>query len=224
MPAVGGMGADVLIVLRHLSPSSDAPLPRAHRDQQDLSRRCRAGPALTCGGAGEVIGLIGENGAGKSTLMNILGGVVQPTAGAIRVDGAERSPFTVGDASRPASPSSIRSSISSTISMPPPTSSSDASRSGRPSEADRPQELYAAVRPLLDRLGVDFEPDTPVAEMSLAQRQLLEIVKAMSLDARLVIMDEPTSSPDHHRDRAADAGHRRAEGGRASASSSSRIA
>ena len=50
------------------------------------------------------------------------------------------------------------------------------------------------MQPLLDRLGVDFTPDTPVAEMSLAQRQLLEIVKALSLDARLVIMDEPTSS------------------------------
>ena len=50
------------------------------------------------------------------------------------------------------------------------------------------------MQPLLDRLGVDFPPDTPVAEMSLAQQQLLEIVKALSLDARLVIMDEPTSS------------------------------
>ena len=50
------------------------------------------------------------------------------------------------------------------------------------------------VQPLLDRLGVDFTPDTPVAELSLAQMQLLEIAKALSLDARLVIMDEPTSS------------------------------
>src|SRR5262245_33162341 len=47
---------------------------------------------------GEVIGLIGENGAGKSTLMNVLGGVVEPSAGIIRVDGVERKPFTVGDA------------------------------------------------------------------------------------------------------------------------------
>ena len=47
---------------------------------------------------------------------------------------------------------------------------------------------------MLDKLGVDFAPDTPVAALSLAQRQLLEIAKALSLDARLVIMDEPTSS------------------------------
>lgn len=54
--------------------------------------------------------------------------------------------------------------------------------------------LYAKVRPLLERLGADFEPDAPLAELSLAQRQLVEIMKALSLDARLVIMDEPTSS------------------------------
>ena len=50
------------------------------------------------------------------------------------------------------------------------------------------------MTPLLRRLGVDFEPHTPVADLSLAQRQLVEIAKALSLDARLVIMDEPTSS------------------------------
>ncbi len=54
--------------------------------------------------------------------------------------------------------------------------------------------MHRRVQPLLDKLGVDFAPDTPVADLSLAQRQLLEIAKALSLDARLVIMDEPTSS------------------------------
>src|SRR5262249_43921138 len=56
------------------------------------------------------------------------------------------------------------------------------------------KRLSAQVRPLLDRLGADFAPDAPLAELSLAQRQLVEIIKALSLDARLVIMDEPTSS------------------------------
>ena len=54
--------------------------------------------------------------------------------------------------------------------------------------------LHAAVEPLFARLGVDFAPDAPVAGLSLAQRQLIEIAKALSLDSRLVIMDEPTSS------------------------------
>ncbi|MBV9703815.1 MAG: sugar ABC transporter ATP-binding protein, partial [Methylobacteriaceae bacterium] len=56
------------------------------------------------------------------------------------------------------------------------------------------KRLRAQVRPLLERLAVDFEADRLVAELSLAQRQLVEIMKALSLDARLVIMDEPTSS------------------------------
>jgi ribose transport system ATP-binding protein len=145
--------------------------------------------------AGEVIGLIGENGAGKSTLMNVLGGVVEPSAGAIRVDGVERKPFTVGDA--------IKAGIAFVHQELNLFDNLDAAANvfiGREPLSggflrliDR-KKLYAAVQPLLDRLGVDFRPDTPVAEMSLAQRQLLEIVKAMSLDARLVIMDEPTSS------------------------------
>ena len=56
------------------------------------------------------------------------------------------------------------------------------------------KKLYADVQPLLDRLGVDFKPETMVSDMSIAQRQLLEIAKALSLNSRLVIMDEPTSS------------------------------
>jgi ribose transport system ATP-binding protein len=127
--------------------------------------------------------------------MNVLGGVVQPAAGVIRVDGAERKPFTVGDA--------IKAGIAFVHQELNLFDNLDAAANvfiGREPLSggflrliDR-KKLYAAVQPLLDRLGVDFQPDTPVAEMSLAQRQLLEIVKAMSLDARLVIMDEPTSS------------------------------
>jgi ribose transport system ATP-binding protein len=144
---------------------------------------------------GEVIGLVGENGAGKSTLMKVLGGVIEPTAGLIRLDGVERKAFTVGDA--------IRAGIAFVHQELNVFDNLDAAGNvfigrepltgGFLKLIDR-KKLYAAVRPLLDRLGVDFAPDTPVAEMSLAQRQLLEIAKALSLNARLVIMDEPTSS------------------------------
>ena len=65
-----------------------------------------------------------------------------------------------------------------------------------------------------DRLGADFAADTPVAELSLAQMQLVEIAKALSLNARLVIMDEPTSSLTAVGDRPAAAGDRRPEGRR----------
>ena len=86
------------------------------------------------------------------------------------------------------------------------------------------KKLNADVQPLLDRLGVDFTPETLVADLSIAQRQLLEIVKALSLNSRLVIMDEPTSSLTLAETGPAHAGHRRTQGTMASASSSSRTA
>ena len=144
---------------------------------------------------GEVIGLIGENGAGKSTLMKILGGVIQPSAGIIRVDHIERTPFSVANA--------LDSGIAFVHQELNLFENLDVAANvfigreplyGGPLRLVDRRKLRAQVQPLLDRLGVEFGPDMPVAEMSLAQRQLLEIVKALSLNSRLVIMDEPTSS------------------------------
>ena len=144
---------------------------------------------------GEVVGLIGENGAGKSTLMKILGGVVQPSGGAIRIDGEARQSLTVSDA--------ITSGIAFVHQELNLFDNLDVAANvflGRePVQAgflkliDR-KTLKAKVEPILRRLGVDFRTDTPVSQLSLAQRQLLEIVKALSLDSKVVIMDEPTSS------------------------------
>ena len=144
---------------------------------------------------GEVIALIGENGAGKSTLMRVLGGVVEPSGGVIRVDGVERRSLTVADA--------IKAGIAFVHQELNLFDNLDVAGNvyigrepvhGGPLKLIDRKRLYAQVRPLLDRLGADFEPDAPLAELSLAQRQLVEIIKALSLDARLVIMDEPTSS------------------------------
>jgi ribose transport system ATP-binding protein len=144
---------------------------------------------------GEVIGLVGENGAGKSTLMKILGGVTDPSLGRIRVDGAERAAMTVADA--------IGAGIAFVHQELNLFDNLDAASNvfigreplkGGPLKLVDRARLRAAVRPLFARLGVNFSPDTPVAGLSLAQRQLVEIAKALSLDSRLVIMDEPTSS------------------------------
>jgi ribose transport system ATP-binding protein len=144
---------------------------------------------------GEVIALIGENGAGKSTLMRVLGGVVEPSDGVIRIDGVERRSLTVADA--------IKAGIAFVHQELNLFDNLDVASNiyigrepvyGGPLRLIDRNRLHAKVRPLLDRLGADFEPDAPLAELSLAQHQLVEIIKALSLDARLVIMDEPTSS------------------------------
>src|SRR5689334_17126667 len=146
-------------------------------------------------GRGEIVGLIGENGAGKSTLMKVLGGVIAPTTGTIKVDGREHAALTVNEA--------IKSGIAFVHQELNLFDNLDAAANvfigreplkGGPLKLLDKKKLYDQVRPLLDKLGVDFQPDTPVADLSLAQRQLLEIAKALSLNARLVIMDEPTSS------------------------------
>jgi ribose transport system ATP-binding protein len=144
---------------------------------------------------GEVIGLVGENGAGKSTLMKLLGGVVPPSGGVIRVDGVERRSLTVPDAIR-AGIAFVHQELNLFDNLDVAGNvfiGREPLRGGPLRLIDR-KKLHAAVRPYLERLSVDFEPDTPIAELSLAQRQLVEIVKALSLNSRLVIMDEPTSS------------------------------
>jgi ribose transport system ATP-binding protein len=144
---------------------------------------------------GEVIGLVGENGAGKSTLMKVLGGVIAPSSGRIVLDGVERSALTVPDA--------IAAGIAFVHQELNPFDNLDVAsnvylgrepRMGGPLQLIDRRHLREMVQPVLDLLGCDFHADTRVADLSIAQCQLLEIARALSQNARLVIMDEPTSS------------------------------
>ena len=148
--------------------------------------------------AGEIIGLVGENGAGKSTLMKILGGVTVPDSGSIVVDGIDHPALTV--------PQSIAAGIAFVHQELNLFDNLDVAanvfigreprRGGILNLVDTARQR-AAVQPLLDQVGAGFGADTPVAKLSLAERQLVEIAKALSYDARLVIFDEPTSSLPH---------------------------
>ncbi len=146
-------------------------------------------------GHGEVLALIGENGAGKSTLMKILGGVVSPSEGTIRVEGVEHASLTVAGAMA-AGIAFVHQELNLFDNLDVAANvmiGREPVLAGPFRLIDR-GALEARVTPLLQRLGVDFEAHTPVADLSLAQCQLVEIVKALSLEARVVIMDEPTSS------------------------------
>ncbi len=144
---------------------------------------------------GEVIGLVGENGAGKSTLMKILGGVVAPDKGVIRIAGTPCPALTIGEASR-AGIAFVHQELNlfENLDVAANVFIGREPQTGGLLRLVDSRTMHADTEKLLHLLGADFLPATPVAELSLAQQQLVEIAKALSLDARLVIMDEPTSS------------------------------
>ena len=141
---------------------------------------------------GKVTTLFGENGAGKSTLMKILSGVVKPTSGTIELDG---SPVTF------ASSSDARdrgiSIIHQELSLAPNLSVRDNIFMGRELRSstgiDFPEEARQA-KTLMAELEEDIEPMTLVEDLRLGQQQIVEIARALSVDSRILIMDEPTSA------------------------------
>ena len=144
---------------------------------------------------GEVIGLVGENGAGKSTLMKILGGVAQPSAGTILIDGVAHKALDVAGATR-AGIAFVHQELNLFDNLDAAANvfiGREPLFGGLLKLVDQ-RRLRDMARPFLHMLGADFKPDTMVADLSIAQRQILEIAKALSLKSRLVIMDEPTSS------------------------------
>jgi ribose transport system ATP-binding protein len=146
-------------------------------------------------GRGEVLGLIGENGAGKSTMMKILGGVASPSAGTIRIDGHEYDHLTVAAATR-AGIAFVHQELNlfENLDVAANVFIGREKLFGGPLKLVDSAGLRARVAPLLKRLGADFGPETLVENLSIAQRQMVEIAKALSIDARVIIMDEPTSS------------------------------
>ena len=146
-------------------------------------------------GRGEVIGLIGENGAGKSSLMKILGGINAPSSGVIVIDGVEHKSLTVKDATR-AGIAFVHQELNLFDNLDVAANvfiGREPRRGGFLNMIDT-DALHKRVEPLLKRLGVDFAPTDLVENLSIAQRQMVEIAKALSLNARVIIMDEPTSS------------------------------
>lgn len=144
---------------------------------------------------GEVIGLVGENGAGKSTLMKILGGVTRPDSGTISVDGVAHDGLTV-EGSLGSGIAFVHQELNLFENLDVAANiffGREPLRGGPLRLVDR-AKLREMVAPLLKRVGANFSADTPVANLSLAQQQMVEIAKALSIKARLVILDEPTSS------------------------------
>ncbi|MEU1116889.1 MULTISPECIES: sugar ABC transporter ATP-binding protein [unclassified Streptomyces] len=143
--------------------------------------------------AGEAHALAGENGAGKSTLIKTLAGVHRPDAGGLSLDG-EPVVFQGPAAARDAGVAVIYQE---------PTLFPDLSVAENIFMGRRPRRslgrvdhkaVFAAARSLFARLAVDLDPEQPARGLSIADQQIVEIAKALSFDARVLIMDEPTAA------------------------------
>lgn len=143
--------------------------------------------------AGEVAALLGENGAGKSTLMNILAGVHAEYDGTIAVNGEDVRIGGPRDAQRHGI-----AMIHQELNLVPELSIADNVFLGREERTARGtidrRTMYAKTAELLAGLGLDLSPRRLVRQCRIAERQLIEVAKALSLDVRVLVMDEPTSA------------------------------
>ncbi|HYE31823.1 MAG TPA: sugar ABC transporter ATP-binding protein [Methylomirabilota bacterium] len=144
---------------------------------------------------GKTLGLVGENGAGKSTLMNLLGGVLRPDSGTMLLAGQPHAPTSPRDAER-AGIAFIHQELNL---FPNLTIAENIFIRRFPRRAAwnpfiRWKEMRERTRELLKELSLDHHPDTPVERLSAGERQLVEIAKALNIQARLIIFDEPTTS------------------------------
>jgi ribose transport system ATP-binding protein len=147
---------------------------------------------------GEVVGLIGENGAGKSTLLKVLNGIYRPDKGGIFVDGR---PVAIGSP-RQAFDSGIAMVFQEQSVLPTLTVAENIFL-GREEEFLRfsllsKKRMHAAAAEELKKVHLDIHPGTRCADLSFADRQMVEIAKALSLNSRIkghvtILLDEPTS-------------------------------
>ncbi len=145
---------------------------------------------------GEVLALIGENGAGKSTLMKILAGVQSADAGAICIDGSPVRLESVQDA-LDHGVALIHQELNLADNLDVGANIFLGREPRRFGLIDR-TAINDRSREVLQRVGLKIDPRTPLKRLSIGQQQLVEIAKALSTDARVLIMDEPTSSLSQH--------------------------
>ena len=141
---------------------------------------------------GQVLALVGENGAGKSTLIKVLGGVYFPDAGTIVINGSD--PHIHSPASAQHAGISI---IYQEFNLVPDLTVRENIFLGREKLKgcfiDAGQEHKRCLE-LFKMLGMNIDPETPCSELMVAQQQCVEIAKALDVDAKIIVMDEPTAA------------------------------
>jgi ribose transport system ATP-binding protein len=143
---------------------------------------------------GEILALAGENGAGKSTLMNVLSGALRADSGRILLDGQEAK-ITSPRSAQELGIAMIHQELAL---IPQMTVGQNIFLGREPRTAWQmlvdTKKMYAAARKILDRMDLDFAATALIADLSIAQRQMVEIARAISFQSRIIILDEPTST------------------------------
>ena len=141
---------------------------------------------------GEILGIIGENGAGKSTLMKIIAGIYQPTSGDVSVDGRK---VTIPDAiaARNLGISLVPQEFNLVRDLPVYNNIFLGAELLRRGGLLDKAAMKARTRELLSELKVDISPDAMIENLSAAEKQMVEISKALAFKANVLIMDEPTT-------------------------------
>ncbi len=143
--------------------------------------------------AGEVHALLGENGAGKSTLMKILCGIIQPTEGTIRINGTEHQ-FANYDEAIAAGVGIVFQEFSLIPYLNAVENMFLAREIRGPLGLLNTKAMRTRAAEIMRMLAVDVPLDVPVHRLSVAEQQFVEIAKALSLDARILVLDEPTAT------------------------------
>lgn len=141
---------------------------------------------------GEVHALCGENGAGKSTLMNIIGGLFPPTEGELFFEGEKIAPKNPGEAQKIGI-----GFVHQELSLCPHLTAAENIYIGRlPHKGDIIDfaKLWKDADEVLEKFGANFSSKTKVSDLTVSEQQLVEIAKSVSLNCKLLILDEPTSS------------------------------
>jgi ABC-type sugar transport system ATPase subunit len=141
---------------------------------------------------GEVLAVLGENGAGKSTLIKVLGGAHLPEEGSILIDGGDAEISNPQDAQRAGI-----AVIYQEFNLVPSLSATENIFLGQERTSagflHRREEIRRALQ-LFTRIGVEVDPRARCRDLSVAQQQVVEIAKALHLDARIIVMDEPSAT------------------------------
>lgn len=143
--------------------------------------------------AGEVRAVVGENGAGKSTLMKVLAGVVGPDAGGMWLDGRPYAPRSPRDA-RAAGVAMIHQELALAPHLSVAENILLGAEPARAGFVDRQAQRRLAGEALAGLGRADIAPDRPVATLAIADRQVVEIARAVAVGCRVLVLDEPTSS------------------------------